>query len=685
MGSATLQPPQPKTARREPEPSTARSSVAATRRLTGRRKWALRFVLLVLSPVVFFAVVEIGLRLAGYGHSTDFFKPVDTGHSVDTGSVYTANEKFAWQFYSRKIAKEPFPFRMSAAKPAGTYRIFILGSSAAWGTPSPSFNFGRILEVMLRDRFPEVKFEVINTAIMGTNSHIVRPIAQDCTRFDPDLFLVYLGNNEVVGLHGPKTGKTDHMPSLPLIRASLWAKSTRLGQLIGATIRGDSDSDGGPSKPQDAEYFLNCRVAADDPQRLAVYQNFRANLEDICEAADGCRAETLLSTVAVNLKDCPPVASLHRDDLTDSQKADWEAAYREGVEAETVEQHEWALPHYETALAIDDRFADLHFRLAQCYSAMGRVDDAREHYVLARDLDGLQFRADTPINDAICDVAKAKQQQAVELVDAQRALAECDSSDQGVPGRALFYEHVHMTFAGNYEVAKAFFPAVARAVSRRLAKAEDADVAVTSREECAERLGLTPWREYELAMPMVQLTSRPPFTAQLDHRQRQRLAVRTLERQARALGPNDLQHAIDTYRHALERSPDDWVLHGDLAQLLDRAGDRQDAADHLRIVLDTIPWHLPAKVALGHVLANLDKDDEAIAIYCEVLAEDPDQLDVHKAMAYVLGKQENYDRAIHHCREALRIEPDDADTKERLDTLMRRTEEPSPRLAGMGL
>ncbi|MEE8451869.1 MAG: tetratricopeptide repeat protein, partial [Thermoguttaceae bacterium] len=66
----------------------------------------------------------------------------------------------------------------------------------------------------------------------------------------------------------------------------------------------------------------------------------------------------------------------------------------------------------------------------------------------------------------------------------------------------------------------------------------------------------------------------------------------------------------------------------------------------------------------------------------EVLAEDPDRLDVHRAMAYVLEKQEKFDRAIHHCREALRIEPDDADTKERLDALMQKIEATPPRLAG---
>lgn len=40
------------------------------------------------------------------------------------------------------------------------------------------------------------------------------------------------------------------------------------------------------------------------------------------------------------------------------------------------------------------RFADLHFRLAQCYWTSGQFDKAHEHFIQARDLDALRFRED---------------------------------------------------------------------------------------------------------------------------------------------------------------------------------------------------------------------------------------------------------------------------------------------------
>ena len=65
-----------------------------------------------------------------------------------------------------------------------------MGESAAAGTPDPAFGFARILEVMLRRQFPDRRIEVINAAMRGINSHIILPIARECVRLQPDLFIV---------------------------------------------------------------------------------------------------------------------------------------------------------------------------------------------------------------------------------------------------------------------------------------------------------------------------------------------------------------------------------------------------------------------------------------------------------------------------------------------------------------
>src|SRR5262249_23624577 len=160
----------------------------------------------------------VTLRLVGCGYPTHFFV------KEDGGQRWMTNRKFGRRFQPRDTATSPYPALLPAQKAPGTARIFILGESAAQGTPAPAFGFARILEVMLRQQFPERRFEVINAAMRGINSHVVLPIARDCAEQSPDLFIVYLGNNEAIGLHAPDPNSFSFTPYLRLLRAGQWIK-----------------------------------------------------------------------------------------------------------------------------------------------------------------------------------------------------------------------------------------------------------------------------------------------------------------------------------------------------------------------------------------------------------------------------------------------------------------------------
>src|SRR5689334_16740897 len=130
---------------------------SAPARLAPGRKWAFRLGLAVLVPLFLLGAIETALRLFHYGSSTDFFTRTSDGAS------FGVNEKFLFQFYSGNAAKgKTQPFLIPLEKPTGTVRIFVLGESAAQGTPEPAFGFARILEFMLRSAFPQQQFEVVN-------------------------------------------------------------------------------------------------------------------------------------------------------------------------------------------------------------------------------------------------------------------------------------------------------------------------------------------------------------------------------------------------------------------------------------------------------------------------------------------------------------------------------------------
>src|SRR5260370_42588101 len=126
----------------------------------------------------------------------------------------------------------PVSLRMAAKKPANTYRILVFGESAAMGDPDPTFGAWRYLQVLLRERFPGTDFEVVCVAMTAINSHVILPIARECARRDGDLWIIYMGNNEMVGPFGPGTVFGARTPRINLIRTELALKRTKIAQLL---------------------------------------------------------------------------------------------------------------------------------------------------------------------------------------------------------------------------------------------------------------------------------------------------------------------------------------------------------------------------------------------------------------------------------------------------------------------
>src|SRR5205814_6584741 len=202
------------------------------------------------------------------GYPTAFFvRPTEAVSGIDL----VTNYDFSRRFFPPALARTPIPLALRAAKPAGTYRIFVLGESAAQGFPDPASSFSRILEVMLRERYPDTRFEVINTAVTAINSHVILPIARECAAYQPDLYIAYVGNNEVVGPFGAADVMGRHAANLSLTRANVAVKGTRTGQLIGALVRRIGPAGEAPQFWGGMEMFVRGQVRATDAALQTTY------------------------------------------------------------------------------------------------------------------------------------------------------------------------------------------------------------------------------------------------------------------------------------------------------------------------------------------------------------------------------------------------------------------------------
>ena len=153
-----------------------------------RRIWLFRLVSLFVLPLLTCLMLELGLRIVGVGYTTS----IAVRCRIDDRDYYCNNARFRWRFFPKEMSRQMDPFVFPLEKARNGYRIFILGGSAAQGTPDGAYGFGRMLEVMLRKTYPEVGFEVINVAMPAINSHVVYQIAHNCLEYDPDLFVVYI-------------------------------------------------------------------------------------------------------------------------------------------------------------------------------------------------------------------------------------------------------------------------------------------------------------------------------------------------------------------------------------------------------------------------------------------------------------------------------------------------------------
>lgn len=480
-------------------------------------------------------MVEAGLRMAGVGFSTSLLVPCTVKGSP--ASCY--NLFFATPYFPAGMVQTPRLYSIPVTKPPGTYRIFVLGESAAMGDPDSAYGFSRYLEVMLRERFPSMKFEVVNTGSVAINSHVVLRIAEGLSDQKPDLFIIYSGNNEVVGPYGPGTMLTSGGMSMPVVRSSIFFRSTRIGQLLTSLGTKKREWHG-------MEMFLDQQVQADSPLLQRAYSNYEENLRDTIRVAQAAGAKVVVSTVATNLKDCAPFASLHRKNLSPDDLRKWSALVQQGNDLNAANSPAEALKQYQAAATIDDEYAELEFRMARATWRLGDYEAARNHFLRARDLDTLRFRADSKINEINRSVANLTR---VALVDAEKILS--DAAPDGIIGSNQIYEHVHLTPEGNYLLARAIFAQIAPALLQGAQAPEP-----PSEAECERLLALTGYDRWRLANEMFGRLQKAPFTNQLSHSEQ--LFHFAWGAESPKENPDD---TVAQYQWAIAHHPDDPMLH----------------------------------------------------------------------------------------------------------------------------
>ena len=615
-----------------------------------------RLVALLL-PFVLLAVLEIGLRVGGYGFDPHFFREVRIGKE----DFFVQNDDFSFSFFPRATARNPGELRMRAVKPAGTFRIFVFGESAAMGDPEPAYGPARYMEVQLREKFPDAKFEVVNVAFTAINSHVIVPIARECAEHAGDLWIIYMGNNEMVGPYGAATVFGSKAPPLPYVRLATAIQRTRTGQLCTALARKLASHGASSTSWGGMQMFLNNEIAPSSPIKENVYRNFQKNLDDIIRAGVESGTKVLLNTVAVNLRDCPPFGSVTNSNLPPGDREQFATFYSGAQRAQMQGDFAAAVQLCDSAAKLDSQCAGLQFLWGQCLLAQSNFPAAREHLQLACDDDALPFRTDSRLNSMIRAAGGKIGVDRGILFDASEVLAS--NSPAGVCGQETFYEHVHFDFGGSYRLGLAWAEQVGKMLPAGIRTAADG---WASEEKCDDLLGLSDWNRAVIYEHMAGRLQVPPFSGQPNNSQRiDDLQTRISQLHSR-MDANEAAAARRNFEKELERWPDDFMLRENFALFLQANGDIAQSVDQWRRVRGLMPHDYMPYFQLGRLLSTQNQLPEAETDLRTAVHIRPSLTEGWFELGNVLVQQQKFSEALAGYAVARRQRPQDASTVYRI-------------------
>ncbi len=532
-----------------------------------------------------------------------------------------------------------------------TYRIFCLGGSTTYGRPyDDTTSFAGWLRELLPVADPRRRWEVINAGGISYASYRVAHLMQELAHYEPDLFIIYSGHNEF--LEERTYGSLRDVPAAIkstvalLARTRTWAALSSVLNRPGPVSR--TQSDGPVQLPSEVNTILDRsigpeRYERDDALRDRIALHYRISLERMVDIAGSAGADVVFVTPASNLKDCTPFKSQHTDGQGEADRSKSEELLSTALERIRNSAWSGALEVLDEALAVDPRFAELHYLRGRVLLALGRHAEAGAALRRARDEDVCPLRAPSPLREALAGVAREKGVTLVDFIDLveQRVLAE---QGNRIPGQEYFLDHVHPTIAGNRMLAVALVQAM---IEQGVVQPADA------------------WGEGAIA----DVASR--VEGGVDRKEH----AQALANLARVLvWAGKLEDAQRIARRALEQDPEIAIASADiLAKLFERQGEASQGRQYLRGALNADPGNPEIHLQIG--LEFLDKKNSGWSLEAAaghlLLASAflPENDMTHQVFGLIMAERRRYAVAYPSLLEALRLNPRNVEAERALARL----------------
>jgi tetratricopeptide (TPR) repeat protein len=120
---------------------------------------------------------------------------------------------------------------------------------------------------------------------------------------------------------------------------------------------------------------------------------------------------------------------------------------------------------------------------------------------------------------------------------------------------------------------------------------------------------------------------------------------------------SDYEHAIATYRKALEQSPSMQGPHFKIGASLLRMSKPDAAIPELKAELQISPDNTEARYNLAYALLEASQKDEGLALLRQVVAANPDYPEAQYLLGKTLATEQKFEEAVPHLEAAVRLTP----------------------------
>ncbi len=258
----------------------------------------------------------------------------------------------------------------------------------------------------------------------------------------PDALIVFAGHNEFQTRYGWSRNVRHYVeegPESPLALLELGRSSSSAIKLILATL---DRYYGETPPPHRATRELIDHPTCTPREYAFLREDFRRRLNALAAYCRRIGTLPILIVPGSNDGSFEPSRSVLSGSTPAAERTEFARAFQAARALEAPDPVA-AIPAYRRLVEQHPEFAESHYRLALGLARTGAADEARAHFILARDLDGLPLRCPSDFRDAYRTVADRHDGL---LIDGPELFARI--SPAGVSDDHLYHDAQHPNLSG---------------------------------------------------------------------------------------------------------------------------------------------------------------------------------------------------------------------------------------------